>query len=123
MFCLRRKVFVAFLFVLISMGQGFALSYVINQPQLKDLQINEGIRAVPAHLLICGRGFQKILRENPKPHQKSHEELFSLRSDPFMPVFYFSPLPVMETVSVFLEFFLIPEWKASPPDKPPRFFS
>ncbi|GEM_PF-5516389 len=98
---LRSSKIVFILFIFISMGQGFSFSYVINQPKSQDIQMQEGVRAVPAHLLVCGRGFQKILRENPSPHQKTHEELLSLRSDPFVPSLFSQVHPFAISVPIF----------------------
>ncbi len=120
---LRRKIWVALFFALITIGQGFALSYVMNLPKIQASDVSEKQSPVPSYLLICGHDFNDTLKENPSPHQKTHHELLSLRSDPFLPS-YFSAVPVIFTSL---------QLSDSPPlpverfdlsfDKPPKSFS
>jgi len=71
--------------MLISMGQGFALSYVINLPQIHSMDAAENPAPVPPYLLVCGHDFREALREAPSHSHKSHQELLSLSCDPFLP--------------------------------------
>lgn len=120
---LRRKIWVALLFALITIGQGFALSYVFNLPNFHKLEMSEKQGPIPSYLLFCGNDLNDSLRENPTPHQKSHHELLSLRSDPFLPS-CFSAVPVIFT-SIQLFDLPLPSVEGFDPsfDKPPQYFS
>lgn len=120
MLFLRRKIWVVLLFSLISIGQGFALSYTFNLSTRNVASVSESSGPVPAHLLVCGHDFKKILRENPKPHQKNPEELLSLRTDPFIPSFLQLPEPLIESLSFEDIFLLLIQNQSFPPDRPPR---
>ena len=116
----RRKIWVALFFALISIGQGFALSYVMNLSQIHSMEYTESNALVPAYLLVCGHDLGKSLKENPAPSQKTHQELLSLRTDPFIPTFHLNPEPVFESLSIeTFSFFLIQNY-SFPPDRPPR---
>ena len=116
----RRKIWVALLFALISIGQGFALSYVINLSQIHSIEYFESNAPVPSYLLVCGHDFGKSLKKNPAPSQKNHEEILSLKSDPFVPLFHHFILPSMESIYLSPEGFLIQELNTSPPQRPPQ---
>lgn len=120
---LRRKIWVALFFTLITIGQGFALSYVMNLPKLHQIESAQSQGPVPGYLLVCGHDFNDTLRENPTPHQRSHHELLSLRSDPFLPS-RFSATPLLfESAELSEQVLPLKLHIQNLFDKPPKFFS
>jgi len=112
----RQKFWIVFFFTLISLGQGFSLSYVLSFS--KNLEATSNSQN---SVLICGHALQESLKENPKPHQKSHEEIFSLKTDSFLPSFFSFPLLQAESSFIKRDSFFISSYYSSPPEKPPRF--
>ncbi len=111
----RQKFWVVFFFALISLGQGFSLSAVLNFSKNPDISSNP-----KSSILICGHALQESLKENPKPHQKSHEEILSLKTDSFLPSFFSFPIFQAELTSLKTDSFFISSYYSSPPEKPPR---
>ena len=114
----RQKIWVIFFFVLISVGQGFGLSYVLNFSRASAVSLHP-----TDQILICGHQFEENLQESPKPQQKLHEELLSLRVDPFLPSLFSFPILQTQAHLSKQKLIFISSLRFSPPEKPPRLFS
>src|SRR5262245_10332283 len=101
------------LFLLIFLGQVHSFAYLYSHRE-------EGPptgKKTSGDLLICGPGWQETLAEKPFP-TKSRAEVFSLRSEPFLPSFVIGVLPHFRRSLVFeassrLVYFI------PPPETPP----
>ncbi len=100
------------------MGQGFGLSYVLNFSRASAVSFHP-----TDQILICGHQLEENLQESPKPQQKSHEELLSLRVDPFLPSLFSFPILKTQIHLSKENLGFLSSRSFSPPEKPPRLFS
>src|SRR4029434_8160318 len=107
------------LFAFIALGQCHSLVYVFTQPRIT---LDTVQKKASGDLLVCGRDWQKALSEKPFP-TRSHEEVMSLRSDPFVPQLISVFTPRLQESAVFSGTSILSNHRHPPETPPPRVYT
>ncbi len=121
---LRSKILTSLLFCLITIGQGYSFGYLYDLYTQKnsfglDQSSSNLLSQNPNQLLVCHEKWKVALSENPVP-QKTHQEIFSFKTEPFLARLIAVKNPVFLSESLIQKIGFVSSFRLDPETPPPR---
>ncbi len=120
----RSKTLTTLIFCLITLGQGYSFGYLYDlYIQKSSFGIDQSSSSLlsqnPKQLIVCNEKWKVALSENPLP-QKTHQEILSFKTEPFLPRLIAVKNPVFLSESLIQKTGFISSFRLDPETPPPR---